>query len=47
MKLVFFGDSLTEMYRNFGTSIDIATSYGVGYVFDIAAELMLEKPGYY
>ena len=47
MKLVFFGDSLTDMYRNYDPSIDIATSYGVGYVFDIAGELMLERPGYY
>ena len=47
MKLVFFGDSLTDMHRNFDTSIDNFTSYGSGYVFDIAAQLMYEKPGFY
>ena len=47
MRLLFFGDSLTDMYRNYDCSIDIATSYGTGFVFDIAAHLMLERPGYY
>lgn len=47
MKLLFFGDSLTDMYRNFDTSVDMSTSYGTGYVFDVAAQLMYEKPGYY
>ena len=47
MKLLFFGDSLTEMHRNYDTSIDNFTSYGTGYVFVIAAQLMHEKPGYY
>ena len=37
MKLVFFGDSLTDMYRNFDTNVDMATSYGTGFVFDISA----------
>lgn len=47
MKLLFFGDSLTDMHRNFDTSVDNFTSYGSGYVFDIAAQLMYEKPGFY
>ena len=47
MKLLFFGDSLTDMYKNYDRSIDIATSYGTGFVFDIAAHLMYERPGYY
>lgn len=47
MKLLFFGDSLTDMYKNYDRSIDIATSYGTGFVFDIASHLMYEKPGYY
>ena len=47
MKILFFGDSLTEMCRNYDTSIDISTSYGTGFVFDIAAQLMYERPGYY
>ena len=47
MKLLFFGDSLTDMYRNFDKNIDMSTSYGTGFVFDIAAQLMYEKPGYY
>ena len=47
MKLLFFGDSLTDMYKNYDRSTDIATIYGVGYVFDVAAQLMYERPGYY
>ena len=47
MKILFFGDSLTDMYRNFDTSVDMATSYGTGYVFDVAAQLMYARPGYF
>ena len=47
MKILFFGDSLTDMYRNFDTSVDMATSYGTGFVFDVAGQLMYERPGYY
>lgn len=47
MKLLFFGDSLTDMYRNFDKNVDMSTSYGTGFVFDIAAQLMYKKPGYY
>ena len=47
MKLVFFGDSLTDMYRNFDKTVDMATSYGTGFVFDVAAQLMYERPGFY
>ena len=47
MKLVFFGDSLTDMYRNFDKTVDMSTSYGTGFVFDVAAQLMYERPGYY
>ena len=47
MKLVFFGDSLTDMYRNFDKTVDIATSYGTGFVFDVASQLMYERPGFY
>ena len=47
MKLVFFGDSLTDMYRNFDESVDMSTSYGTGFVFDVAAQLMYERPGFY
>ena len=47
MRLVFFGDSLTDMYRNFDKTVDMSTSYGTGFVFDVAAQLMYERPGYY
>ena len=47
LKLLFLGDSLTDMYRNYDTSVDNATSYGAGYVFDIASQLMYEHPGHY
>lgn len=47
MKLLFFGDSLTEMCRSFDETADVAFSYGTGFVFDIAAQLMYERPGYY
>lgn len=47
MKLLFFGDSLTDMYRNFDKNVDMSTSYGTGFVFDIAAQLMYRRPGYY
>ena len=47
MNLVFFGDSLTDMYRNFDKTVDMSTSYGTGFVFDVAAQLMYECPGYY
>ena len=47
MKLLFFGDSLTDMYRNFDKTVDMSTSYGTGFVFDVAAQLMYERPGYY
>lgn len=47
MKLLFFGDSLTDMYRNFDLSVDMSTSYGTGFVFDVAAQLMYERPGFY
>lgn len=47
MKLLFFGDSLTDMYRNFDKTVDMSTSYGTGFVFDVAAQLMYEHPGFY
>lgn len=47
MKLLFLGDSLTEMLKNYDRSVDMATTYGTGFVFDIAANLMYESPGYY
>ena len=47
VKLLFFGDSLTDMYHSFDRSNDSATSYGTGYVFAIASQLMYERPGYY
>ena len=47
MRLVFFGDSLTDMYRNFDKTVDMSTSYGTGFVFDVAAQLMYERPGFY
>lgn len=47
MKLLFFGDSLTDMYRNFDPNVDMSTSYGTGFVFDVAAQLMYKKPGFY
>lgn len=47
MRLVFFGDSLTDMYRNFDKTVDMSTSYGTGFVFDVAAQLMYERPGCY
>ena len=47
MKLVFFGDSLTDLGRNRDKKIDNYSSYGMGYVFEIASHLYFEKPGYY
>lgn len=47
MKLVFFGDSLTDLGRNRDKNIDNYSSYGMGYVFEIASHLYFEKPGYY
>ena len=35
------------MYRNFDKNVDMSTSYGTGFVFDIAAQLMYKRPGYY
>lgn len=47
MKLLFFGDSLTDLGRNRDKNIDNYSSYGMGYVFEIASHLYFEKPGYY
>ena len=47
MKLIFFGDSLIEMGRNRDTNINNYSSYGRGFVFEVAAELFYAKPGYY
>ena len=47
MKLLFFGDSITDMNRNYNENLDNAFSYGTGYVFHIAGQLMYEHPGFY
>ncbi len=44
MKLVFFGDSLTDMSRDRSENPVEAYKYGSGYVRIIASELMLENP---
>ena len=47
MRLLFFGDSLTDMGRNRKKGMKYASSYGVGFVFHIASKLMKEEPGRY
>ncbi len=47
MRLLFFGDSLTDMGRNRKPGMKYASSYGVGFVFHIASKLMSEEPGTY
>ena len=46
MKIVFFGDSITDMGRDYKVDYH-PTGYGAGYVNNIASELMFEKPGKY
>ena len=47
MRLLFFGDSLTDMGRNRKKGMKYASSYGLGFVFHIASRLMKEEPGMY
>ena len=43
VKLVFFGDSITDAHRNYQTD-HVLSSYGVGYVRAIAGILLAEDP---
>ncbi len=45
MRILFFGDSITDMFRNRELDGQI-NSYGVGYVRDIAGELYYESQNY-
>jgi tRNA G18 (ribose-2'-O)-methylase SpoU len=47
MKLVFFGDSITDMSRNRETADGNVHSYGKGFVFLVAAELLGRNPKEY
>ena len=47
MKLVFFGDSTTDMVRNRSVEDGNVHSYGDGYVFFLAGELLEENPNGY
>ncbi|MBQ7368607.1 MAG: hypothetical protein IJW60_02730 [Clostridia bacterium] len=56
MKILFFGDSITDATRERGsadagrvreTYKDMPRAYGSGYVFLAAAQLFYEKPNYY
>ena len=46
-KILFLGDSLTDMWRNRERNMEVASNYGTGYVFDITGQLMYENPGEY
>ena len=46
MKIVFFGDSITDASRN--KELDfMASSYGFGYVHNVAEQIMSEEPNKY
>jgi lysophospholipase L1-like esterase len=47
MKIVFFGDSITDMGRNRQAEIGAEDSYGDGYVYLVAAELKKKNPQKY
>lgn len=47
MKILFFGDSLTDMWRNRDEASKEANIYGVGYVFNIASKLYYFNAGQY
>ena len=44
MKILFFGDSITDMGRDRSVDDDLVWSLGFGYVFIIASELARENP---
>lgn len=46
MKIVMFGDSITDAGRNFDVDLDLS-SYGYGYTSFIAGELMSKDPNEY
>lgn len=46
-KLLFFGDSLTDMSHSRNKNDTSAYAYGIGYVFHIASELHLKYPHQY
>ena len=45
MKIVFFGDSITDASRTYDAESYMAKSFGQGYVFLASAELMAKYPG--
>ncbi len=45
MKIVFFGDSITDMLRNYEAAPYTAYAFGQGYAFLASAELMAKYPG--
>ena len=56
MKIIFFGDSITDSNRERGSEepgrvkevySDTPRAYGSGYVFMIASQLFYEKPNFY
>ncbi|MBQ3505995.1 MAG: SGNH/GDSL hydrolase family protein [Clostridia bacterium] len=47
MKIVFLGDSITDMGRDEQSEVGGVYSYGSGYVFFVAGELLLEDPNGY
>ena len=44
MKILFFGDSITESGRDYQASNDTPQSYGMGYVNFVAAEILSKNP---
>ena len=44
MKILFFGDSITESGRDYQASVDMPQSYGMGYVNFVAAEILSKDP---
>ena len=47
MKILFYGDSITDACRDTQANIGDLTSYGFGYVMQIAGRLLKENPEKY
>ena len=47
MKILFFGDSITDAGRNYDAPVGTLNSYGAGYVRSVAGNLIGENPSKY
>ena len=47
MKILFYGDSITDMGRNREVDVGNIFSYGAGYPYAVACELFKEDPNAY